>query len=241
VWGKVGQDIDGEAVKDTPGYSIVMSADGKQVAIGAKYNKGEYGSNSGHVRVYDWIEEEGWKKAGQDIDGEAAGDQSGISVAMSADGTQIAIGAKYANGGAGLNTGHVRVYDWIEDEGNWKKFGEDIDGDAEGGQSGEFIAMPAYGNSIVIENSGGVRVYDLLGGLWTQLGMEIDRGPSWRTSVAMSADGTRIAIGSPYNAAENYSGYVRVYEVSGFQYPCVLHVFACVPIFCTNLNMSQSV
>jgi len=46
---------------------------------------------------------------GADIDGEAVGDQSGRSVAMSADGTRIAIGA-YSNDGSGSDAGHVRVY-----------------------------------------------------------------------------------------------------------------------------------
>ena len=46
---------------------------------------------------------------GADSDGEAAGDKSGRSFAMSADGTRIAIGAE-ENDGAGSNAGHVRVY-----------------------------------------------------------------------------------------------------------------------------------
>ena len=35
----------------------------------------------------------GWVQVGDDIDGEAAGDQSGYSVAMSADGKTVAIAA----------------------------------------------------------------------------------------------------------------------------------------------------
>ena len=44
-----------------------------------------------------------------DIDGEAAGDQSGSSVSLGADGTVIATGARYNNGN-GTNAGHVRVF-----------------------------------------------------------------------------------------------------------------------------------
>jgi hypothetical protein len=47
-----------------------------------------------------------------DIDGEAANDQSGQSVAMSADGNRVAIGAK-SNDGNGSNSGHVRFCDLI--------------------------------------------------------------------------------------------------------------------------------
>ena len=46
---------------------------------------------------------------GSDIDGEAAGDYSGISVALSSNGTRVAIGAP-DNDGNGNNAGQVRVY-----------------------------------------------------------------------------------------------------------------------------------
>ena len=46
---------------------------------------------------------------GTDIDGEAANDQSGNSVALSSDGTRVAIGA-LLNDGNGSSAGHVRVY-----------------------------------------------------------------------------------------------------------------------------------
>ena len=86
-----GADIDGEAAGDQSGYSVSMSSDGTRVAIGATYNDGS-GSNAGHVRVY--AESGGtWAQVGADIDGEAAGDQSGRSVSMSSDGTRVAIGA----------------------------------------------------------------------------------------------------------------------------------------------------
>ena len=50
------------------------------------------GSTSGHVRVYTNTGS-GWVKVGDDIDGEAEFDLSGHSVAMSADGRTVAIGA----------------------------------------------------------------------------------------------------------------------------------------------------
>ena len=50
-----------------------------------------------------------WKQLGQDIDGEAAGDMSGISVALSADGKTLAIGAN-GNDGNGSAACHMRVY-----------------------------------------------------------------------------------------------------------------------------------
>lgn len=52
-----------------------------------------------------------WEQRGVAIDGEGAGDESGRSVAMSADGTTIAIGAPY-NDDTGSNAGQVRVFAW---------------------------------------------------------------------------------------------------------------------------------
>ena len=69
------------------------------MAIGAIYNDGN-GTNSGHVRIYELQSDNSWSKLGDDIDGEAAGDQSGWSVSLSSDGSSVAIGA-IANDGNG--------------------------------------------------------------------------------------------------------------------------------------------
>ena len=133
IWGKLGDDIDGEALYNESGSSVSLSSDGTIVAIGARYND-DNGSNSGHVRVYKY-NDTSWNKLGQDIDGEAEGDQSGSSVSLSSDGTIVAIGAP-RNDGNGSNSGHVRVYKYNDT--SWNKLGQDIDGEAEGDQSGFF-------------------------------------------------------------------------------------------------------
>ncbi len=106
-WTKLGGDIDGEAANDQSGISTAISADGTVIAIGGNFNDGN-GADSGHVRVYKYTPSKtvavtsqsdasfgpiGWTRLGDDIDGEAAGDQSGYSVSLSADGTILAIGA----------------------------------------------------------------------------------------------------------------------------------------------------
>ena len=101
---QIGVDIDGEAAGDYSGYSVAMSGDGSRIAIGAYANDGT-GSNAGHVRIYTLINGT-WTQTGLDIDGEAAGDLSGYSVALSGDGSRIAIGALYNVG----YSCHERVY-----------------------------------------------------------------------------------------------------------------------------------
>ena len=53
---------------------------------------------------------------GDDIDGEAASNRSGVSVSLSPDGTRVAIGTPFNDGTTGTNTdnrGSVRVYEFV--------------------------------------------------------------------------------------------------------------------------------
>ncbi|TXD83270.1 DUF4347 domain-containing protein [Subsaximicrobium wynnwilliamsii] len=227
TWNQRGQDIDGEAAFDSSGFSVSMSADGNTVAIGAIGTDGN-GSNSGHVRLYDWSGT-AWIQRGLDIDGEAAGDSSGFSVSMTSDGNTLAIGARNNDGNTGIDTdnrGHVRIYDWAG--GSWNQRGLDIDGEAAGDESGWSVSMSVDGNTVAIgatdndsngSKSGHVRIYDWSGTAWTQRGLDIDGENSndesgW--SVSISADGNTVAIGAIDNdGGGGSSGHVRVYEWSG--------------------------
>ena len=79
-----------------------------------------------------------WAQKGVDIDGEAAGDGSGSSISMSSDGKTLAIGA-FTNDGNGIETGHVRVYHWVNS--SWTQKGLDIDGEAAEDLSGDKRAV----------------------------------------------------------------------------------------------------
>ena len=52
-----------------------------------------------------------WEQVGVDIDGEAAGSEAGYSVALSDDGTTLAVGEWRNTGPLGANQGQVRVYE----------------------------------------------------------------------------------------------------------------------------------
>ena len=224
TWTQLGGDIDGEADGDQSGISVSLSSDGTIVAIGADRNDGN-GSSSGHVRVYQNISGT-WTQLGSDIDGEAAGDYLGRSVSLSSDGTIVAIGAS-GNDGNGTSSGHVRVYQNIS--GTWTQLGGDIDGEADGDQSGisvslssdgSIVAIGAFGNDGNGTSSGHVRVYQNISGTWTQLGGDIDGEAASDysgTSVSLSSDGTIVAIGASGNDGNGTSsGHVRVYQnISG--------------------------
>ena len=89
---QVGADIDGENADDWSGWSVAMNAAGDTVIIGAPYNDGN-GDSAGQARVFT-LTDGGWVQVGADIDGETAGDESGLSVAMNAVGDTVIIGAR---------------------------------------------------------------------------------------------------------------------------------------------------
>ena len=192
AWQQLGADIDGEAAGDHSGRTLSLSSDGQRLAIGALYNDGN-GTDSGHVRVYEWSGI-AWQQLGADIDGEAAGDRSGHTVPLSADGSRLAIGGDLNNGN-GTDSGHVRVYEWSVE--TWQQLGDDIDGETAGDYSGK-ASLSADGNRLAIgaqfndgngTDSGHVRVYEWSGIAWQQLGADIDGeaagGPVRQSTIAV--------------------------------------------------------
>jgi hypothetical protein len=165
---------------------------------------------------------------GADIDGEAAGDNSGNSVSMP-DANTIAIGAP-SNDGNGTSAGHVRVYNWSGSA--WVQKGADIDGEAAGdgkdpsGYSNYSVSMPDA-NTIAIgapfndgngRDAGHVRVYNWNGSAWVKKGADIDGEAEddesgWSVNMP---DANTIAIGARLNDGDGMgAGHVRVYNWSG--------------------------
>jgi hypothetical protein len=241
-WKKVGVEIDGESADDTSGYSVSLSSNGKVVAIGAINNDGTVADNNrGHVRVYTDISNV-WIKVGGDIDGKNAGDNSGISVSLSSDGSVVAIGARF-NDGTTINTaderGHVRIYK--RDASNntiapigWTQLGGDINGEAAGDQLGHSVSLSSDGLTVAIgaiyndgtsgtslDNRGHVRVYKYISNVWIQLGNDIDgeaAGDESGVSASLSDDGSILAVGARFNDGTSGTdrGHVRVYYLSPF-------------------------
>ena len=222
-WIQLGSDIDGEAAGDISGYPVSLSDDGATVAIGAIYNDGN-GTDAGHVRVYNYSNSN-WTQIGSDIDGEAAGDYSGIAVSLSSDGTTLAIGAELNVGNGDTDAGHVRVYNYSN--GNWTQIGSDIDGEAAYDYSGRSVSLSSDGTIVAIgalgndgngTDAGHVRVYNYSNSNWTQIGSDIDgeaAGDNSGMSVSLSSDGTVLAIGAQNNDGNGVdAGHARVYNYS---------------------------
>uniref|UniRef100_A0A7S1UM71 Uncharacterized protein n=1 Tax=Grammatophora oceanica TaxID=210454 RepID=A0A7S1UM71_9STRA len=138
-WAQMGDDIFGESPGDQQGTAVALSDDGSILAIGAWTNNGT-GFESGHVRVYQWIENRRWVQRGQEIDGAAAGDRFGRSAALAADGNTLAVG-----GTQNTESGYVQIYRWDPDTSTWIQQGQTISGDNPTGEFGLSVTLSKDG------------------------------------------------------------------------------------------------
>ena len=223
IWTQIGEDIEGENFQDISATSISLSNDGSIIAIGAPRSDG-IANNSGHVRVFENLGGS-WMQIGLDIDGEQEQGRLGNSVALNGEGNIVAIGASQ-NDENGTNTGEVKIYE--NQAGTWTQLGGDINGEVEFEDSGSEVALSQVGNIVAISSpssnanglhSGLVRIFEYLGGVWTQIGEDIIGEASedyFGWSTALSASGNVIAIGGLWNDDNGFnSGHVKIYQNIG--------------------------
>jgi len=205
---QIGSDITGESENSRFGGSTSISADGLTIAAG-----GEWDPNGGLVRVYNLVDGS-WTQIGEDLNGVVGGDLFGSSVALSEDGTRLAVGARqYCNDDAG----YVRVFELIN--GAWVQLGQDLVGDDGRDTFGRGVAISADGSMFAVgadgydeplSNNGVVRVYRFVDPTWVQVGADIygdEASLSIGYHISMSGDGSRVAIGV------DRGEYVRVYQL----------------------------
>jgi hypothetical protein len=222
----LGAQMQGEAGGDRFGQSMAMSADGTRVIFGGP-NNGGTALDAGHARVFQ-LTAGTWTQLGSDIDGEAAGDQAGFSVGMSASGNRVAVGAWRNNGPTGTRTyaGHVRVHDLVG--GVWTQVGGDIDAPTSGvpasySQLGQSLSLSGDGQRLVVGaanylgQQGFVIVYELVNGNWVQMGSNLSAAGSlsFGEAVDISEDGNTIAVGVPGVFSFDRPGSTFVYRWNG--------------------------
>jgi hypothetical protein len=220
VWVQIGADIIGNGPMDSLGSSVSISADGSRLVVGAP--SGDVGveaiTRAGYVRVFDW-NGSSWVQVGVDISGDAEYASLGRSVSISSDGTRIAVGRSNFNSGP---LGATDIYEWSGS--SWVQLGQSILGEYAYDGSGGSVSISGDGSTVAIgsasNNDGGdfagsARIYRWDGLLWSQLAADIDGEPYdySGTSVSISENGSRIAVGSPFNfATAVQAGKVNVYD-----------------------------
>jgi hypothetical protein len=162
-----------------------------------------------------------WTQIGATIFGGAPNDWFGNRVSLSDDGFVIAVGAPN-NDVNGNDAGIVKIFK--NNGGIWNQIGNDIYGEAPNDMSG-IISINADGTLIAIgapyncgtgQYAGHVRVFKYINGNWNQIGSDINGKASddfFGASVSISADGSIVAVGAPYNDDGNKNaGHVRVFK-----------------------------
>jgi len=222
TWLQIGQNITGGADSNLFGTSVSISDNGETITIGAPWN-------NGHVSIYHIDDDRtNWGQIGDDIDGDAADDELGSSVSLSANGTTVVIGAPYARVNE-IWTGGVKVFRIDIARSSWEQLGGSIYGDNDRDLFGISVDITHDGNTIAIgslgyDGLGYVRVFYLEGnddvgiGDWKQIGQNITGeviGEGFGMSVSLSDDGETIAIGAYFNNGINGedSGHVQVYRM----------------------------
>lgn len=222
TWLQLGADIDaGMAPNDQAGMSVSLSADGRYLAVGLPGNS-DHAFLSGQVRVFAWADST-WAQLGAPINGTTAQAAFGSAVSLSADGRRVAAGAP-GHDGNGQGAGQVRVLTW--DGHTWTPLGNVIRGDTAGDGMGAAVSLAADGNRLAVSapyhdgngpNAGQVRVFTRNGPTWAQVGNSITGRQSSAVaglSIALSADGSHLAVKAQRDLTSPDLGYIQVYAKS---------------------------
>lgn len=215
TWVQKGTDINGDGSVIKFGQSVSLSDDGSIVAIGQTGDPANINvSQLGRVKVYQFVNNQ-WTQIGNTILGQAERDEFGWKVSLSASGTILAISSASSN--------VVVVYQLI---GNvWTQIGDALLGENTGDRFGYSIGLTKDGSKLVVgarwNSTDGFRrgrgyVFRNQGGNWQQIDnaiVGIADNDSNGFSIAISQDGSRVAIGAINNdTGGSNAGQVRVFE-----------------------------
>ena len=217
TWTQMGSNVDGEDENDDFGSCIAISDDGFTVAAGAPYDGyGDpgCGDGCGRVRIFTYDESTNmWNQKGQNLNG-AADEYGGSSVALSSDGSRVAVG---------LDSG-VEVYEYVNLE--WQLL-DSISGAAHSIQIsglGNIVVIGSPYNSDAGTNAGHVRVFEYENSVFNQKGLTLTgqaADDNFGFDVCMNNDGSVIAVGAPGHdqtldgIVQGNEGTVQVFAWSG--------------------------
>ena len=230
--------------QDNFGTATALSADAETLAVGAN------GTDSDRGAVYIFEKSGGaWSQSLKISNSAGAGNQRivlpdnhnfGISVALSADGTLLAVGAT----GDGVTASRYRgaVYLFEKSGDTWSQSLKISDNESGTGELdvplsannifGSAVALSANGTLLAVgaagdsSYKGSVYLFEKTGGNWSQLlkisdnsggagqlDIDLTRNVSFGAAAALSPDGTVLAVGA--NGDHNQRGAVYLFNKSG--------------------------
>ena len=211
-YSQMGLEFDGRVRDDFLGTSVLISSNGLRVAVASP------GNSLGYVGVYDWIEE-AWQEIGGIILGHEGAAHLGYAMAMNSDGSRIIFGSPEVRN----DDGSVHVYEFDADTNEWMVLGDVIRPVRNTkGHAGGSVAISGDGNRIAYGSPranwyrGGVTVleFDIDTKQWIQMGEHLGTDHNYYAStggsIAMSADGNKLVVGSSYGGW--FLGNVEIFE-----------------------------
>ena len=223
VWDQTGSDLEGTNAEDHFGGSVAVSGDGHTVVIAADSGV------EGYAKIFR-LDSSGtnWLEIGS-LSGEMDGDRFGGSLAISQDGSVIAVGAP-GNDAGGNNAGKVEIFEYSGS--SWVSKGKGIVGEAARDHFGEAVSLSGDGSTLAIgapQNAGGgdtgrgyARIFrwDASTGAWNQLGPDLNGAHDadfFGQAIDLSHDGRIFSVGSSgYDAgSKGDTGLVGIYQWSG--------------------------
>jgi len=205
-WVQLGATLIGANSGDAFGESVAIDDDGSHILVGAPRRNFD-ALSAAYARVYAYsAADDAWVQVGADITSATLGETVGDSVAISRDGTRVAVGAPFAGGfTAG---GQVRVYEY--DGTDWVQVGASMGANGEYDLFGKRVRLNADGSRVMasamqsgpnLSGPGYAKVLAFSGGAWQQVGADLTM-----FTIDMNDSGTRV-VGSP-----QYGGGAGVYE-----------------------------
>ena len=217
------------------GNSIALSGDGNMLVVGQPSMASGGSTFTGNIKILvpGNVDGDAWtvkanfagpSASSATVTADQSSDRFGQSVAISSDGQRIAVGCPhYISGGS---VGFVRVYHEYADN-MWGIDLTDIMGPGSIDDFGTSVALSSDGTKLTIGASqhfegtekGYARIYERDAAVWTQIGADIvglTINAQFGASVAMSSNGSVVAIGAPHGQAgeETGPGELRVFKMS---------------------------
>jgi len=200
IWNLLGTERVGTQQNSRFGQKIALSANGTVLAVGAPFETNTVVAD-GVIRLYEHNGSD-WTPIGTII-GQAAGERIGSAIALSGDGSRLAIGIP--------NEEKVRVYD--RNGSSWNLVGSELEGASQiiSSEFGESVSLSSDGSVLVVGSpsegadpqspSGAVRIFDYdVGGSWLE--PEVisgsEGGSRYGATVAISGNKNFIAVGAPH-------------------------------------------
>ena len=204
--------------------NFALSADGQTLAVGAYFKDVSGIIDAGQVYVYvrsgdNWVQQSIITASDK-----VTGDNFGVSVALTADGSRLAIGAHSKEVSAITDAGQVYIYirsgnTWVlestlsaGDKATSDTFGVAVSFDA----AGTRLAVGAHGKDpSAITNAGQAYVYTRTGTIWTQEAIitagDKSANDYFGLSVSLNSDGSRLAVGAYGKTVSSVTGAGKTY------------------------------